>query len=44
MANGAKIESIISTMPRSPEGIDYGVDEDGVGRIAGVDVTDGADG
>lgn len=27
VANGAKIESIIATMPRSPEGIDYGLDE-----------------
>ncbi len=44
VANGAKIESIISTMPRSPEGIDYGVDEDGIARVAGVDVTDGTDG
>lgn len=31
VANGAKIESIISTMPRSPEGIDYLVDENGIG-------------
>lgn len=31
VANGAKIEAIISVMPRSPEGIDYGVDEDGIG-------------
>jgi ribosome-binding factor A len=27
VANGARIESIIATMPRSPEGIDYGLDE-----------------
>lgn len=31
VANGAKIEAIISVMPRSPEDIDYGVDENGVG-------------
>lgn len=38
VANGAKIESIISTMPRSPEGIDYLVDEDGIGLGSNVRV------
>jgi ribosome-binding factor A len=28
VANGAVIEEIIRTMPRSPEGIDYGIDDD----------------
>ena len=46
VANGAKIEALISVMPRSPEGIDYGVDEDGIGgpsRSAGSGYEDGDD-
>ncbi len=43
VANGAKIESIISTMPRSPEGIDYHVDENGVGFGSSVSVRSSVD-
>lgn len=43
VANGAKIEAIISVMPRSPEGIDYGVDEDGIGGPVHRSVSDNED-
>lgn len=43
VANGAKIESIISTMPRSPEGIDYLVDENGVGLGSAAHISSAAD-